>query len=386
MNLDADEISLAHVHAYVDAQLNDDDCERLEDYFDINPDKFDQLQRFLAINDHCQSLYDPVLSEPIPQRMLERIYGENIDPFQSPIRDFSQVSKSLSSLLFEKPSAWTGDLGQRLYELLRINRLNDEPWFFKPWLIKLRSMISMREGQEEGTFIKFFKVLKLHPQTAPTWINQFVGHTSALLAKPKNSLLDVNLFAAAVIVSIGIAIGTYMHSSADAVVVVPTNQGYAEAQAIQAHLFYRKEGRFVLEADQEKQLQLLNWVSGRLGKEIRLIDFSEMGYSNAGVMLVPAVDNFAMVTVYEDDQSQKLTLYVGLRDAGNTDDIECVPRENTKSLCSWANGELQFVVVSDLPVAETRQLTEWMKQNYAMAHLISSNEYFFSHTLGTINA
>ncbi|MGD8593255.1 MAG: hypothetical protein PVF82_10515 [Gammaproteobacteria bacterium] len=391
MNLDEDKITLAHVHAYVDAQLSDDDCERLEDYFDINPDKFDQLQRFLAINDHCQSLYDPVLSEPIPQSMLERIYGENLDPFQSSNRDFSHVSKTLSSILFAKPSAWTGDLRRHVYTLLGINRLNDKPWFIKPsfikpWLIKLRSMIPIRDRQEESTFINFFKVLKLHPQTAPAWINQFVDHTSALLTNPKKSLLDVNLFAAAVIVSIGIAIGTYMHSSADTVAAVPTNQGYAESQAIQAHLFYRKEGRSVLEADKEKQLQLLTWVSGRLGKEIRLIDFSEMGYSNAGMMLVPAVDNFAMVTVYEDDQSQKLTLYVGLRDAGKTDGIECVPRENTKSLCSWANGELQFVVVSDLPVAETRQLTEWMKQNYAMAHLISSNEYFFSHTLGTINA
>jgi anti-sigma factor RsiW len=381
VNLDADKISLAHVHAYVDAQLNDDDCERLEDFFDSNPDKFDQLQRFLAINDHYQSLYDSVLNESIPLSMLECIYGENLDPFQSPKNEFFRISNTLTSVLFEKPSVWTGDVGRHLYSFLRINQLQDKAWF-----IKLKSMIDIKAGQEDAVLVKLFKTLKLHPQTAPAWINQLARHTSALLTKLNNSFRDVSLFAAAVIVSLGIAIGIYVRSNPDAPIVGPINQGYTESQAIQAHLFYRKQGRSILEANKDKQHQLLTWVSGRLGKEIRLIDFSEMGYSNAGMMLVPAMDNFAMVTVYEDDQGQKLTLYVGLRDAGKTDDIECVARENTKSLCSWANAELQFVVVSDLPVAETRQLTEWMMQNYAMAHLISSNEYFFSQTLGTINA
>ncbi len=381
MNLDTDKISLAHVHAYVDAQLNDNDCERLEDYFDINPDKFDQLQQFLAINDHYQLLYEPVLNEPIPQSMLERIFGEHIDPFESNNSEFSHVLTTLSSILFEKPSVWTGEVGQRLYSLLRIYQLEDKAWF-----IKLRSIASIKEGQEESVFAKLFKVIKLHPQTAPAWINQLTRRISILLITLENSFRDVNLFAAAIIITLGIVIGINIHSNTDAVTIAPINKGYVESQAIQAHLFYRKEGRSNLEVNKENQHRLLNWVSGRLGKEIRLIDFSEMGYSNAGMMLVPAMDNFAMVTVYEDDQGLRLTLYVGLRDAGKTDDNECIARENTKSLCSWANGELQFVVVSDLTVAETRQLAEWMMQNYAMAHLISSNEYFFSHTLGTINA
>ncbi|KPJ90202.1 MAG: hypothetical protein AMJ53_14560, partial [Gammaproteobacteria bacterium SG8_11] len=217
------------------------------------------------------------------------------------------------------------------------------------------------------------------------WVKQLSQRTSILLTKIGNSFSDVNLFAAASIVGLGIAIGSSLGDVSNTPAVASVQQGFAESQATQAHLFFRKEGRTVLEIEQDKQHQFLTWLSGRLGKEIRLIDFTEMGYSNAGMMLVPARDNFAMVTLYEDKQGQKLTLYVGLRDSeSNNDEIRCSARENTKSLCSWGNSSLQFVVVSDLAVTETNQLAQWMKQNYAMAHLISSNEYFFSQTLGTI--
>ena len=295
MNLDSDNISLAHVHAYVDAQLNDDDCERLEGYFDTNPDKFDQLQQFLAINEHYQTMYNPVLNEPIPESMLERIYGGNLDPFESPNREFPPVLTFLSSILFEKPNAWKGAVGLRLYSFLRINQLED-----KPWLIKLRSMVSKQARKDgDSVLVKLLKSLKLHPQTAPSWLNQFRRQATVLLAKPKSSLGDVNIFAAAVIVTIGIVIGVNVSRApgADSAVTTNPNPGYVESQAIQAHLFYRKEGRSILEANNDEQQRLLTWVSGRLGKEIRLIDFTEMGYSNAGMMLVPAMDNFAMVTV-----------------------------------------------------------------------------------------
>ncbi|WP_455210765.1 anti-sigma factor family protein [Kaarinaea lacus] len=381
MNLEAAKISLAHVHAYVDGQLDDDGCERLEEYFDSEPDKFDQLQQFLAINDHYQSLCEPVLHEPIPQSMLERIYAENVDSFQSPNSGYQRVLATISSLLFDKPSVWLNSLGKRFYSFLRINRLENQLWY-----TKLRSAIGVVQGHEEGNFIKLTKSLKLHPQTAPAWMNQLANRAAVLLVKITNSYREVNLFAATSIVVIGVVIGGMVSSSHSTVTDATPSSGFAESQATQAHLFYRIEGRSALETNNEKQQQLLNWLSGRLGKEIRLIDFSEMGYKNIGLMLVPATSNFAMVTVYEDDQGQKLSLYIGLRDAGKTDDVACVARENTKSLCSWASDKLQFVVVSDLAINDTKQLAEWMQQNYAMAHLISSNEYFFSQTLGTIKA
>lgn len=377
MNLGAEEISLAHVHAYVDAQLSDADCQRLEDYFDVNPDKFAQLQQFLAINDHFQSLYDTALSEPIPQSMFDRVYEDNHDPFCSAERGIPQISKKLSSVLLEKSDTVRAGLGQRLYSFLRINRLKNIPWF-----IRLQSLVSNEKEPQQTATTNNVEA----PTLYPAWIRQPLRHTFVLLTRIKSSIRNMNLFAAAGITAVGITVGVVLHNSPDTAIVEPVNQGYAQSQAIQAHLFYRKEGQSFLEENRDKQQQLLSWVSGRLGKEIRLIDFSEMGYSNTGMMLVPAVDNFAMVTVYENNQGQRITLYVGLRNAEKTAGTQCVARESTKSLCHWANDTLQFVVVSDLVVDETRQLAEWMMQNYAMAHLISSNVYFFSQTLGTINA
>jgi hypothetical protein len=106
--------------------------------------------------------------------------------------------------------------------------------------------------------------------------------------------------------------------------------------------------------------------------------------------LVPSVDGFSLITVYENEQSQSLTLSISLGDAAESGDIRCTDpgdaANNHKSICGWTNGKLQFVMVSDLVLTETQQLAEWMKQNYSMAHLISSNEYFFSQTLGTTKA
>ena len=388
MNLDTDRISLAHVHAYVDAQLDDRDCQRMEDYFDANPEKFDQLQRYLEINDHYQAMYNSVLGEPIPESMLTRIYGGTFDPFQS-AGGLDLAANKLSSLLstqwsqkwsvkaFGNSGAWTAAIKELVFSGLRLQR-SEEPF-------------SLREQAEDSSFAKLLKTFKLHPQTAPTWLSNFSRQAATRFAQISAYYRDLNRVAAVSIIAIGIIIGMFLHTGSDTpaqtqALTSPVNQTYAESQATQAHLFYRKEGRFALETDKDKEQQLLNWVSGRLGKEIRLVDFSEMGYSNVGMMLVPAQDNFAMVTVYENEQSQKLTLYIGLGGGNQGQELGCTARETSKSLCSWVNGSLQFVVVSDLPVEETNQLAQWMKQNYTMAHLISSSEYFFSQTLGTINA
>jgi anti-sigma factor RsiW len=204
----------------------------------------------------------------------------------------------------------------------------------------------------------------------------------------------VNLYAAISIAAIGIMIGMSMGGGAQVDSPVAAKRiadfDYAQLQAVQGHTFYRGEGQSALETDEERQHQLLTWLSDRYGKEIRIVDFSKLGYSNAGMTLVPSANNFSLLTIYENTQGQYLTLYIGLRGAENSGDFGCTSgarvSEDANSVCAWASDKLQFVVVSDLLLDETKQLAEWMKQNYSMAHLISSNEYFFSQTFGTTSA
>jgi anti-sigma factor RsiW len=355
VNIDNAQISLAHVHAYIDAQLNDEDCLRLEDYFDANPDKFEQLQRYLAINDHYQAIYDPIIKEAIPENIFDSLYNAKNDPFQSGGNNFGPVARFFSTVLFAKPSVWMNGFGQRLYHLLRIERLNINTQFFASL-------------------------------PTPAWINRYRNQMSAMFAKIGNSYGEVNLFAVLSIASIGIMIGMSLGGESHPAAESSTVQNYAASQAIQAHVFYGGEGRPTLETDMEKQQQLLSWLSERSGKAIRIIDFSELGYHNAGMTLVPSMDNYSLITVYKDAQSQSLTLYVGLKETGKSEEFLCTSGENSKSTCAWANGKLQFVVVSDLALADTQQVAEWMRQNYSMAHLISSSEYFFSQTFGTTRA
>jgi anti-sigma factor RsiW len=260
-------------------------------------------------------------------------------------------------MLSAKPAVWLEGLARKLYFLLRMDRLNLNA-----------------------------KLL----QSAPAWMGRLRNQVSTLFANIGDSYREVNLFAVLSIAVIGMLIGMSLGGGGQLATESVASQGNVDLQAVQAHVFYNGEGRPVLETDPEKQQQLLTRLSDRAGKDIHLVDFSELGYRNAGMTLVPSVDGFSLITVYENKQSQSLTLSIGLDDATGAADIHCTaPGEaanNHKSICGWANGKLRFVVVSDLVLAETQQLAEWMKQNYSMAHLISSNEYFFSQTLGTTKA
>jgi len=205
------------------------------------------------------------------------------------------------------------------------------------------------------------------------------------LTKIRSSFGDVNLFAATSLLLVGLLIGSHIGESENS---SPSNAppSFSQAQALQAHLLYSKEGRVNLETEVDKQQPMLNRISQSIGRETRLVDLTEMGYVNTGMTLLPTEDAFALVTVYGTEQGQSVTLYIRKADSDRQDHLKCFTTVGTNNLCGWSDDALQFLIVSDLAAAETRQLAEWMQQNYSLAHLISSNEYFFSHTLGTINA
>lgn len=359
MNINNDSISLAHVHAYVDAQLTDEDCVRLEDYFDSNPDKFEQLQQYLAINDHYQALYDPVINEDIPQVILDRIYGTDSDPFEPEGFRFNEVTGYLPTILSAKPATWLEGVVRKLYLLVRIDRLS-------------------------------FDAKIPHLQSAPAWMARLGNHVSTLFTNIVASLREVSLLATVIITVLGMLIGMSLGGETQPTAESVAGQGNVDLQAVQAHVFYNGEGRLVLETETEKQQQLLTQLSDRAGKEIHLVDFSELGYRNVGMTLVPSVDGFSLITVYENEQRQSVTLSIGLGEATEAGEVHCAApgdaADKHNSICGWTNGKLRFVLVSDLVLTKTQQLAEWMKQNYSMAHLISSNEYFFSQTLGTTKA
>ena len=108
--------------------------------------------------------------------------------------------------------------------------------------------------------------------------------------------------------------------------------------------------------------------------KVWLMDLSNKGYKNVGIMLLPSVVNYAFASVYENYKMQKLTLYVGFSKENTAPNLVCKSTINAKSLCRWIKNRLQFIVVSDTAANETGQISKWIMNNYSTVHLISSGD------------
>jgi len=65
-------ITEADLHAYVDGALPEARHSEVELYLDRHPDEASRVGAYRAQNDALRALYDPVLDEPVPQRLTRR--------------------------------------------------------------------------------------------------------------------------------------------------------------------------------------------------------------------------------------------------------------------------------------------------------------------------
>ncbi len=64
-------VTEADLHAWVDRQLSAERAREVEDYLALRPDEAERLEAYRAQQRELHALYDPVLDEPLPQRVLE---------------------------------------------------------------------------------------------------------------------------------------------------------------------------------------------------------------------------------------------------------------------------------------------------------------------------
>lgn len=66
-------------HAYVDRQLPDDRTAQVEGYLAANPEEGEKVRFYRELNDALHTVFDPVLNEPVPQRLQPaRIKGTSL--------------------------------------------------------------------------------------------------------------------------------------------------------------------------------------------------------------------------------------------------------------------------------------------------------------------
>jgi anti-sigma factor RsiW len=82
-------------------------------------------------------------------------------------------------------------------------------------------------------------------------------------------------------------------------------------QAAFAHVVYQPEVRHPVEVTAQQQEHLVQWLSKRLGHQLRVPDLRAKGYELLGGRLLPGENGARAQFMYQNAEGKRLTLYLG---------------------------------------------------------------------------
>jgi len=123
------------------------------------------------------------------------------------------------------------------------------------------------------------------------------------------------------------------------------------SRAIGAHVVYAAEVRHPVEVGADEERHLINWLSKRLGHDVRAPKLGEAGFDLVGGRLLPDDAKPAAQFMYENPAGQRVTLYVSL-DTGRTQTAFRIVEKEGTSAIYWVEGDLGYALAGDLPRAE----------------------------------
>lgn len=87
-------------------------------------------------------------------------------------------------------------------------------------------------------------------------------------------------------------------------------------QALVAHVVYSPEVRHPVEVPAAQHEHLVQWLSKRLGRPLKVPDLAPQGYELVGGRLLPGDQGARAQFMYQNARGERVTLYVGALDAG----------------------------------------------------------------------
>jgi anti-sigma factor RsiW len=118
-------------------------------------------------------------------------------------------------------------------------------------------------------------------------------------------------------------------------------------QALVAHAVYSPEVRHPVEVEAAQQEHLVQWLSKRLNRPLKLPNLAEHGYDLVGGRLLPGEQGARAQFMYQNAGGERITLYVGALD----------------DPAAKASGETAFRFTSDGPVSTFY----WMDRGFGYA-------------------
>ncbi len=119
-------------------------------------------------------------------------------------------------------------------------------------------------------------------------------------------------------------------------------------QAALAHVIYTPEVLHPVEVRAEEEAHLVNWLSKRLGREIRAPRLADNGYELVGGRLLPADHGPAAQFMYQDARGNRLTLYVRADAGGNRETAFRYALEGRVGVFYWVDGPLGYALSGEI--------------------------------------
>ena len=168
--------------------------------------------------------------------------------------------------------------------------------------------------------------------------------------------------AAGVVLAFGA--GWIGHAQWSSATVVAGRAGPAEfaRQAVVAHVVYAPELRHPVEVEAAQQEHLVQWLSKRLGRPLRVPQLADQGFELVGGRLLPADNGARAQFMYQSASGERITLYVGaLAQPAGADAATTAfrfVREGQASSFYWVDQGFGYALSGTLPRQRLAQLAE----------------------------
>lgn len=127
-----------------------------------------------------------------------------------------------------------------------------------------------------------------------------------------------------------------------------TNSAAFARQAAIAHIVYSPEVRHPVEVGADQETHLVNWLSKRLGAQLKVPHLGDLGYTLVGGRLLPGDTGPVAQFMYQDAKGLRLTLYVRTNAEDARETAFRFARENKIGVFYWLDGRLGYALSAEI--------------------------------------
>lgn len=171
-------------------------------------------------------------------------------------------------------------------------------------------------------------------------------------------LVSTRLVPAIVLLLLGVSLGWMFAGGQNALYLnANTTNDRLHGLVLNAHQFYSSDERTIIEAGGRRYSNLLGWLATRLGKNLQSNDLSELGYKRVGSILLPTSDQYALLTLYENNHKQNISVIITAAQSGSKS-RQCKQSTPSVAVCLSVHEGLNYAVATDLSLKETQHLSD----------------------------